>query len=222
MPSAVPATCSGQASSRRARYSYNSYPTNYQPYYDPNLGSNGVFGSEMQVWQYDFPLQANAAFRQTNGTIYWLSVSVNSQDYFGWKTTANRWNDDAVFGHVDNNWIPLRDWQELFDPSGTRSLELAFSLTTLGMIINPPVVTNVWATNQVTLTATNLVFGFSWTGQNGVLYQVFSTPDLGRRNDGADIVWTPCGPEVTWPVHWYWETNAMPSKRFYRIMAIDP
>jgi hypothetical protein len=205
------------------QYSYSFYPTNAQPYYDPNLGSNGITGSDTMVWQYDFPVQTNVAFAQTNGHVYWLSVSVNSQNYFGWKTAANRWNDDAVFGHVDNGWNPLRDWQELFAPlEPTRSLDLAFSLTTRGMIVTPPVITNVWVTNTVIGGVTREVLGMEWTYVNGAAYQVFSAPDLGRRNDGADITWTPCGPVLFPPNHFYCETNALPSQRFYRVMAIDP
>jgi hypothetical protein len=120
---------------------------------------------------------------------------------------------------VDNQWFPLRDWKELLDPSATRSLDLAFTLTSMG-VITPPVITNVWVTNQVTLTATNQVLGLTWTSDCGVHYQVLSAPKLG--GGGSGIMWSPYGPEIIGPNNWYWETNTVLNQRFYRIMAIDP
>jgi hypothetical protein len=203
------------------QYTWSFAPAVPQPFYDPNPPPS-IIGWDTNLWQYDFPVLSAEAFPQTNGCVYWLSVSAQSQEYLGWKTAANHWIDDAVYGHVNNEWIPLRDWKELFDPSGTRSLDLAFSLTTPGMVVIPPVITNVWVTNLVTEAGTSQVVGLDWIGQSGVQYQVFYAPDLGHRNDGADISWMPCGPAINWPNHSYCETNALVSQRFYRIKAIDP
>jgi hypothetical protein len=200
------------------QYSYTFYPTQFtQPFYDPNLGQ--VIGSDSQIWQYDFPVQANVAFWQTNGHVYWLSVSAQSQDYFGWKTAATNWNDDAVFGHVDNQWFPLSDWQELLAPFSTRSLDLAFSLITMPFVPTP-VITNIVVTNQVTSLATNQVIGLAWTYENGIRYQVLSATNMAAG--GTNITWSPCGPEIIGPNHWYWETNTAGLRRFYRVSATDP
>jgi hypothetical protein len=201
------------------QYTCSFYSTNRQPFFDPNLGE--VIGSETNVWEYNFPVHANDAFFQTNSRIYWLSVSAQSQNYFGWKTAATNWNDDAVYGHVDSAWLPLGDWLELLAPQQARSLDLAFSLITLPVVI-PPVITNVVVTNQVTLLATNQVVGLAWTSESNLRYQVYRTPSLGVAGDGSDIVWTPCGPEIIGPTQWYWETNAVLGQRFYRVLAIDP
>jgi hypothetical protein len=179
-------------------YSSTFDPSQFpQPYFDPNTGDIG--GSDYQVWEYNFPIQTNVAFWQTNGNIYWLSVSAQSPNgYFGWKTAATNWNDDAVFGHVDNEWIPKRDWHELLLPSTTRSLDLAFSLTTM-WVVAPPVITNIVVTNQVTPLATNQVIGLAWTYENGVHYQVLSATNL--HAGGTGITWSACGPEIIGPSH---------------------
>jgi hypothetical protein len=104
-----------------------------ESFFDPNLGAQGLVGSDKQMWRYDFTIPALQAFRQTNGTIYWLAVSVKtatSDKLFGWKTSLIPWNDDAVYGHVDDRWLALGDWRELRHPRSQQSLDLAFALTT--------------------------------------------------------------------------------------------
>ena len=196
-----------------------------QPFYDTNYGE--IIGSDSQVWQYDFPVvQTNAAFWQTNGNIYWLSVSAQSLApgqpvNFGWKTAVTNWNDDAVFGHVDDQWIPLGDWHDLVLSNSipVRSLDLAFNLATMWVVARP-VITNIVVTNQVTPLATNQVIGLGWTCENGVHYQVLSATNL--HSGGTNITWSACGPEIVAPSHWYWETNAAGLQRFYRVVAVDP
>ena len=166
-----------------------------------------------QVWQYDFPVHTNEAFFQTNGHIYWLSVSAQSQNYFGWKTAATNWNDDAVYGHVDNAWLPAARLAGAVCSSSTaRSLDLAFGLITLPFT-PPPVITNITVTNQVTPLATNQVVGLAWTYENGIHYQVLYATNLHAGSTNID--WMPCGPEVVGPTHWYWGTNAAGLRRFY-------
>ena len=206
------------------QYTYTNEPGQFmQPFYDPNYGVN--IGGDSQTWQYDFPVPTNGAFWQTNGHIYWLSVAERSQlgqqVTFGWKTALTNWNDDAVYGHVDSQWIPQRDWQELFASNSIpmRSLDLAFRLTTM-WVGAAPVITNIVVTNQVTPTATNQVVGLSWTYDSGVHYQVLSATNL--TVVGSNIVWTLCGPDIVAPNHSYWGTNAAGLRRFYRVNAFDP
>jgi hypothetical protein len=69
---------------------------------------------DRQVWQFNFAIAPDDAYKQTEGTIYWLSVSVYDPISFGWKSARldQRWNDDAVWaltmsGVVTSPWSPL-------------------------------------------------------------------------------------------------------------------
>jgi len=78
------------------------------------------------VYYYSIDLKP---FQQTQGSIYWLSISAlpaaSNQWPWGWETSLEHWNDDAVTG------VPSADppWRELRDQAG-RSLDMAFELTT--------------------------------------------------------------------------------------------
>jgi len=119
-------------------YSYFPYTNANETFFDPIglAGASGLLGPDTQIWQYNFNVPTNLAFVQTNGTIYWLSVTVDCFDtntfLFGWKTCPTNWNDDAVYGHLDASLLPLGDWRPLIRPGTTsNSLDLAFSLTTI-------------------------------------------------------------------------------------------
>ena len=65
---------------------------------------------------------------QTNQTIYWLEISVNTTNgSWGWKTSNEHFMDDAVywFDEIGTNL----DWGELRDPMTEESLDLAFMVT---------------------------------------------------------------------------------------------
>jgi hypothetical protein len=66
-------------------------------------------------------------FIQEEGTIYWLNVTAVVVDpvgtQWGWKSTLENWEDDAVWGR----W-GLLDWQEMYDP-----------------MPEPPLVNSFWA-----------------------------------------------------------------------------
>src|SRR5207247_3055936 len=82
---------------------------------------------------------ASQAFFQTNGTIYWLDVQVQPQPpgdaqgpfVFGWKTSTNHFNDDAVFGDNTTFGGAPGFWRDLHDPATGQSLDMAFALTTI-------------------------------------------------------------------------------------------
>jgi hypothetical protein len=104
-------------------------------FYDPN--TSAILGPDNQVWQYNFIIPPAVAFPQQQGTIYWLDVqyiptAAFTTNLFGWKTSLNHWNDDAVFG---DNLTPGADppfWRELIYPSGfpqQGSMDLAFVIT---------------------------------------------------------------------------------------------
>jgi len=44
-------------------------------------------------------------FHPAEGEIYWLSLQVDATAECGWKTTLDRWNDDAVYWHDMNGYL---------------------------------------------------------------------------------------------------------------------
>ncbi len=89
-------------------------------------------------WQYNFFIDPGEAFIQ-EGTpdvpiIYWLVVQARPDDLdtrFGWKTSLDHWNDDAVWG---DGIVPFPGpWYELRYPWGHpmegQSIDLAFVIT---------------------------------------------------------------------------------------------
>ena len=120
------------------------YPTQFterpwgsgpQGWYDPNTGE-AVRPDHFGIWQYNI-VDILDPFYQNEGTIYWLDISVKLPDTvppsWGWKTSIDHWNDDAVWGDY-----PVPDWHELRDPYDQHSLDLAFVITpepaTLGLL----------------------------------------------------------------------------------------
>ncbi|MBC8205717.1 MAG: hypothetical protein ISR85_05095 [Kiritimatiellales bacterium] len=93
-----------------------------QGWYDPNLGEY-IPNNHSNYFRYDITIPTEEAFIQTSNTIYWLDVSVETAfGQWGWKTTTNHWNDDAVWAD-----IPVAQWQELYEPPlFEQSMDLAF------------------------------------------------------------------------------------------------
>ena len=110
-----------------------------QGWFDPNTGD---WSRPDHVWYYQYnvePIDAANAFYQEAGTIYWLDISVflppEELYRWGWKTTQDHWNDDAVYSDLDS---PV-GWQPLYDPITSETLDLAFVITpepvTLAVVI---------------------------------------------------------------------------------------
>lgn len=112
-----------------------------EDFFDPNL--NQVVGTDTKVFPYNFYIDPTTAFVQegtaTDPKVYWLGIEAivpwepgTTPRLFGWKTSQQVWNDDAVFGDSDSPWEhPTRDgWKELIGPAGN-SLDLAFAITTV-------------------------------------------------------------------------------------------
>ena len=107
------------------------YGTGDQGFYVP---ADGVPGG---VWPNDHNLfhQINIdhivdPFEQVAGTIYWLDIQVthlSADPWWGWKTTRDHWNDDAVWWDVDAGGTG--QWRELRDPFTQESLDMAFVIT---------------------------------------------------------------------------------------------
>jgi hypothetical protein len=108
-----------------------------QGWYDPG---EGFFmpDNHFLYWQYNIE-NIDEPFIQEFGTIYWLSISAivhpdSPQPRWGWKSSIDHWNDDAVHGF----WYEL-DWVELFEPPAFEtSLDLAFVITGDGGSENHP------------------------------------------------------------------------------------
>ena len=89
-------------------------------------------------WQYNFFIDEADAFYQ-QGTpdtpvVYWLDVQADPLDadaWFGWKTSIDHWNDDAVWGYGPEPYT--EPWFELRYPPGhpyfPESIDLAFVIT---------------------------------------------------------------------------------------------
>ncbi len=94
-----------------------------------------IFPGDTICWQYNFFIDESEAFVQ-EGTpdepvVYWLDMKatpLNDQARLGWKTSADHWNDDAVWTIGDEPYGDL--WEELRYPPGhpqhPESIDLAF------------------------------------------------------------------------------------------------
>ncbi len=97
------------------------------------------FPGDHVCWQYNFFIDEAMAFIQqgtpSNPKVYWLDVQAVSHDqaaWFGWKTSLEHWNDDAVWGDGPEPYEG--PWYELIYPDGHlyegQSIDLAFVITT--------------------------------------------------------------------------------------------
>lgn len=140
-------------------YVANRVATSPERFFDPNI--NQVIGEDNVVFQYNFFIDEAMALVQDEGNIYWLAVAnvdpnndgiidtrdmgdvISGQNRFGWKTSRNHFNDDAVFIDTADIFglpvdaifppqgapIPGLPWQELRDPFTGESLDLSFVIT---------------------------------------------------------------------------------------------
>ncbi len=115
----------------------HNYGTGEQGWYDPTATSGGVVPNDHSNYHQINIENIDAPFLQTRDEIYWLRVQVDldgdhgsRSDRWGWKTSQNHWNDDAVWPSVSSG--PFGDemiWHELRDPITGESLDLAFVIT---------------------------------------------------------------------------------------------
>jgi hypothetical protein len=114
-------------------YQYREYMPAEERFIDPRLGQ--PIGIDHMIYQYNFKIDPAVAFEQKEGQIYWLSVQaiVDAADnpVFGWKTSLDHFNDDAVWG--DGQGVPPGMWSELRYPSwhqlAGQSMDMAFVIT---------------------------------------------------------------------------------------------
>lgn len=115
------------------QFSADLFSEGPEGWYNPNTGEYIPEGDH-QAWLYRFYIDPGDAFIQ-GGTaqepiVYWLDVSatpLDDQALFGWKTSSQHWNDDAVW--ADSHQGP---WNELRYPPGHpaegQSIDLAFAV----------------------------------------------------------------------------------------------
>jgi hypothetical protein len=87
--------------------SSRSWPAEQQYFYVPTMGDIGL---DNAVYQFNFIIPQDQAFSQTSATTYWLAMGIYGGFYneFGWKTSTQHWNDDAVtWNTVNNRWYDL-------------------------------------------------------------------------------------------------------------------
>jgi hypothetical protein len=102
-----------------------------------NPPENYWFPADHQCWRYTFHVPVEEAFFQAGSEmepiVYWLDVQARPLDVnaqFGWKTSLDHWNDDAVWTTgVEPYWGA---WREMRYPPGHeyygQSADLAFGL----------------------------------------------------------------------------------------------
>jgi hypothetical protein len=76
-----------------------------------------LFNDHQSYFQYNICLPEPLWFDQTQGTIYWLMITAFVQDpqttRWGWKSSVDHFNDDAVAGLYDD----VIEWAELYEPT---------------------------------------------------------------------------------------------------------
>ena len=184
-------------------------------WYDPCTGEF-LNPGDYVIWGYDFIIPDADAFMQEAGTIYWLSIRTHfaepEPNEFGWKSSVNHWNDDAVF---DCLYPSRQNWQELIYPPGHPfnvegenhvSMDMAFYIDCHPQDPQNVIISKV-GTNM------NLQWDASWCA---AYYNVYSSTDPYAIFPGG---WTlePTGTHITTTT---WD-DPLPAgvKKFYRVTA---
>lgn len=105
------------------------YDSGPQGWYDVETGTvyePGTPQGHNDCYQLNFLFDEADAFKQEKDNIYWLEFSIQDPIgmEIGWKESDVHWNDDAVWRTTANE-----DWEELWDPTGTYSMDMAFVIT---------------------------------------------------------------------------------------------
>jgi len=101
-------------------------------WWDPYSGMLIPCGDH-QIWKYDIYIDSDNAFIQQGNPdlplVYWLDVYVETDGsaQFGWKTSIEHFNEDAVLFN-ENMWRELRYPEQ--HPQHPESVDMAFEITT--------------------------------------------------------------------------------------------
>ena len=110
-------------------------------WYDPSMELY-LPNADTIIWQYNFFFDSQSCFIQEGSpdepVVYWLAIqafidpSSGAEGAFGWKTSTNHWNDDAVWAMDPGKWFELRYPPE--HPLAGKSIDLAFVITTTNLV----------------------------------------------------------------------------------------
>ena len=104
-PPMIPYSRPGELLWENDIYNFNSTPIIPQTpegWFNPSTGLI-LPDDHVEYWQYDVYLPEEQWFIQEQGRIYWLSITANLEPpdpvytEWGWKSSINHWNDDAVW-----------------------------------------------------------------------------------------------------------------------------
>jgi Dockerin type I domain len=75
-----------------------------------------LWDNHQAYFRYDVYLPEQFWFPQEEGTIYWLGINAfgvgpTGGEQWGWKSSQDRWNDDAVW-----SFNGMQDWVEMYEP----------------------------------------------------------------------------------------------------------
>jgi Dockerin type I domain len=105
------------------------FPQYEEGWYDPEQGLV-LPQNHQEFFRYDIYLEEQDWFIQEEGTVYWLAITAfveSSGARWGWKSSFEHWNDDAVWGVFDP---PMYSWVEMYEPPFfEQSLDLSFVIT---------------------------------------------------------------------------------------------
>ncbi len=109
-------------------------PPTSEGWYDPATGEI-IYDDHQAYFQYDVCFDnPEDWFYQDSGTIYWLGISVIVADptttLWGWKSTQDHWNDDAVWGL----WGEL-DWIDLWEPAQPLTNDFNIQIDPSGVLL---------------------------------------------------------------------------------------
>jgi len=118
---------------------YRDISPNYERWWDP-VNQLYLRDGDSRIWQYNINIDPLAAFEQRgtpeNPIVYWLDIYVETdgKGQFGWKTSSQHWNDDAVLGVPNPTGGPGMSWSELTYPYSIppwmeNSVDFAFVVT---------------------------------------------------------------------------------------------
>jgi hypothetical protein len=102
-------------------------------WYEP-MTQQFLMGDHVTYYQYDIYIPEPNWFMQEQGRIYWLAIVAHVEGdpslvKWGWKSSLDHFNDDAVWGINPMPMMP-NEWMEMFEPPAFQvSLDLAFVIT---------------------------------------------------------------------------------------------
>ncbi len=159
-----------------------------QGWYNPTYGEF-FFEDHITWYQYNIFLPDHLWFWQEEGTIYWLCISavveVPEETMWGWKSTGDHWNDDAVWTFMgEEYWIDM--WEP---PDFSQSLDLAFVIS--GDCCIPPLRGNVDYDIGDIIDISDLVYLVDYMFTGGPAPPCFEEADMNADGslDIADLVY---------------------------------